>query len=100
MRLYLGNLMYLESIEIRRYCAQNSSAGSSVYRCLRKVICEKLLLRVAPSCLSVHLHICPSVHLPVHIERLDFHLTAGLENIALETFTKTRQGLPVLFKTR
>lgn len=90
----------MESIEIRRYCAQNLSVGSSVYRCLRKVICEKLLLWVAPSCLSVRLHICPSVHLSVHVKRLDFHLAAVRENIALETFTKTRQGLPVLFKTR
>jgi len=51
--------MYLESIEIRRYCAQNLSVGSSVYSCLRKVIYEKLHLWVAPSCLSVRLHICP-----------------------------------------
>ena len=100
MRLYLGNLMYLESIEIRRYCAQSLSVGSSVYRCLHKVIWEKLLLWVAPSCLSVRLHICPPDLLFVHMERLDFHLTAVRENIALETFTKTRQGFPVLFKAR
>jgi len=64
MRLYLGNLKYLESIEIRRYCAQNLSVGSSVYRRLRKVICEKLLF-MCSSLMSIgppaYLSVCPSV---------------------------------------
>jgi hypothetical protein len=94
MKLYLRNWMHLESIKIRRYCAQSLSVGYSAYRCLRKVFCEKRLLRVAPSCLLVRLHVCPSVH----VERLDFHMTAVCEILHWKLLRKRVKAFQFCFK--